>query len=323
MLVPTDWWSCFSCFFPILVTNARLPPLQNHSQLVTTYHGDHAYCFDITASGDVSALFPDPAAALGVGIGAAAPPAAGGVSRLLLVPQRQQSVTPSGRHSGEAGGNGDRRDSGGGSSGGSGRCVFISGWTAFISYALSCYSVICLCFMFDKRVNLNLNVCSASPLCPRAEEAKARGNAAMFERKWTAAVVAFTDALHWAPGAPALYAQRAGACGCGCGSRRGVLTVLVLRNAPLACNGLLNYSIFCAIIMATKPQHMHLVVQYGSILRGLTVWPLFATFPILIVHDVFKIVLAITRICRGAVGTRLGGRRGHGAARLRHRSGPG
>ncbi|PNW77166.1 hypothetical protein CHLRE_10g425050v5 [Chlamydomonas reinhardtii] len=139
-------------------------------KLVTTYHGDHAYCFDITASGDVSALFPDPAAALGVGIGAAAPPAAGGVSRLLLVPQRQQSVTPSGRHSGEAGGNGDRRDSGGGSSGGSG---------------------------------------SASPLCPRAEEAKARGNAAMFERKWTAAVVAFTDALHWAPGAPALYAQRA------------------------------------------------------------------------------------------------------------------
>eukprot|EP00198_Chlamydomonas_reinhardtii_P013232 XP_001702569.1 predicted protein [Chlamydomonas reinhardtii] len=60
--------------------------------------------------------------------------------------------------------------------------------------------------LYDRR---KLSTGGASPLCPRAEEAKARGNAAMFERKWTAAVVAFTDALHWAPGAPALYAQRA------------------------------------------------------------------------------------------------------------------
>lgn len=36
-------------------------------QLVSTYHGDHAYSFDITAAGDCAALYPQPQ-----GLGAAA-----------------------------------------------------------------------------------------------------------------------------------------------------------------------------------------------------------------------------------------------------------
>ena len=51
---------------------------------------------------------------------------------------------------------------------------------------------------------------SSPPLARPAEDAKGRGNRAMFEKRWPAAVEAFTEALHYAPGAPQLYCLRAG-----------------------------------------------------------------------------------------------------------------
>ncbi len=51
------------------------------------------------------------------------------------------------------------------------------------------------------------------PLAPAAERLKATGNQALFEARWTAAVEAFTTALHLAPGAAVLYALRAGGRG--------------------------------------------------------------------------------------------------------------
>lgn len=51
---------------------------------------------------------------------------------------------------------------------------------------------------------------SPRPLPPGAERLKASGNQALFEARWSAAVEAFTAALHLAPGAAVLYALRAG-----------------------------------------------------------------------------------------------------------------
>ncbi|KAG2497866.1 hypothetical protein HYH03_004132 [Edaphochlamys debaryana] len=130
-------------------------------KLVTTYHGDHAYAFDITSAGGLAAAFAAPTGpgpGLAVTAGAWAGP--GPVHRAVAA-AAEAEARGSGGGGGSEGGTGSPRSGGG------------------------------------------------SPLPPRAEEAKARGNSAMFERRWPAAVAAFGEALHWAPGAPLLYALRA------------------------------------------------------------------------------------------------------------------
>ncbi|KXZ56155.1 hypothetical protein GPECTOR_1g132 [Gonium pectorale] len=135
-------------------------------KVATTYHGDHAYCFDVTSAGEVAGIFPQP--------------------RL-----RSPLVLPAAAASGRAGtgmGTGHRRDScGAAASEGTGAR---GDWKSTVGA--------------DGRDST-----LGAPLHPRAEEAKARGNIAMFERKWSAAVAAFGEALHFAPASPVLYALRA------------------------------------------------------------------------------------------------------------------
>ncbi|GLI68626.1 hypothetical protein VaNZ11_013104 [Volvox africanus] len=130
-------------------------------RVVTTYHADHAYSFDITAAGDLTALFPQRLLAC------SRPLPRSGRFMSSWMPAAAAAAAAGGGRGGEGAAAGGER--GGGVSSG------------------------------------------VAPLPPRAEEAKARGNAATFGRKWSAAVKAFTEALYFAPAVPILYALRAGA----------------------------------------------------------------------------------------------------------------
>ncbi|GFR41420.1 hypothetical protein Agub_g2104, partial [Astrephomene gubernaculifera] len=125
-------------------------------KVVATYHGDHAYSFDVTSAGSLTATFPQPSSLAPTGAAAFGPSfCSATAATTAAAAARPLNSTPAASSSSSAA------------------------------------------------------AAAAPPLPPRAEEAKARGTSAASEGRWSEAVGAFSDALHWAPGAPLLYVLRA------------------------------------------------------------------------------------------------------------------
>jgi len=164
-------------------------------KLVVTYHGDQAYCFDVSSAGCISQRYaPDgsslEAAGAAGGLYASGPPANAGPYKWLDCARwraRSAAAGPSSAASASSSadastsypeGKGPASSSGGGAS-----CSYSAGGIPE----------------------------AGRQLPPAAEAAKVAGNRALFEQHFSLAIEHFSRALHLAPGSATLRLQRADA----------------------------------------------------------------------------------------------------------------
>lgn len=153
-------------------------------QVVATYHGDHAYCFDVTSMGTTQAVYASPTTSPTFPCSQTTPDS----SRQRAALQGISGWTTPGciAHHQGSGSNG----------------------VAPSPDSMKYCNTPCNANNLTVQSGHNFAV-SEHHLPEAAERAKLEGNSALFEKKWAAAVTAFTHAIKSAPWAPVLYAQRA------------------------------------------------------------------------------------------------------------------
>eukprot|EP00877_Chromochloris_zofingiensis_P010684 jgi/Chrzof1/586/Cz01g21100.t1 len=153
-------------------------------KVVATYHGDHAYCFDVTSMGTTQAVYASPTTSPTFPCSQTTPDS----SRQRAALQGISGWTTPGciAHHQGSGSNG----------------------VAPSPDSMKYCNTPCNANNLTVQSGHNFAV-SEHHLPEAAERAKLEGNSALFEKKWAAAVTAFTHAIKSAPWAPVLYAQRA------------------------------------------------------------------------------------------------------------------